>query len=158
MKDWFLRFSLREQVYLLIMAVALTVYGLFFLVINPLSDAREELRARNESTAEALHRVDALAAELRSLRQSNTSTRGAGRNLTAQLNASANRFGLQIARLQPNSRGAVQLRFEAAVLDGLLRWIHQLETVEGLLVEELSFSQTSSAGVVSATLRVAAVG
>ena len=105
-----------------------------------------------------LQRVDALAAELRERRRSAGDGRAAAPNLTAQLNASADRFGLQIARLQPNSRGAVQLRFEGALLDALLRWIHHLETVEGLLLEELSISQTSSAGVVGATLRVAAPG
>ena len=158
MRAWFLRFSLREQVYLLCMAAALGLYGLFTLVLGPLAAARESAQNRNQVTMQVLQRVDALTAELRERRRSAGDGRPAGPNLTAPLNASADRFALQIARLQPNSRGAVQLRFEGASLDALLRWIHHLETAQRLLIEELSISQTGSAGVVSATLRVAAPG
>ena len=158
MKAWFLRFSLREQIYLLCMAAALGLYALFTLALGPLASARESAQNRNRATLQVLQRVDALTAELRERRRAAGDARAAGPNLTAQLNASADRFALPITRLQPNSRGAVQLRFEGASLEALLRWMHHLETAEGLLIEELSITQTSSAGVVSATLRVAAPG
>ena len=50
----------------------------------------------------------------------------------------------------------MQVRFESAPLGPLLRWIHDLESERGLAVEDLSMSQTATAGVVSASARIAA--
>ncbi|EED33803.1 putative general secretion pathway M protein [gamma proteobacterium NOR5-3] len=157
MKEWFERFSLREQLSLLIMAAAVLVYVLMLFVVLPLGQAREEMAARNAATAAVLRQVDAMATEIQSLRgeQSNSGAPSTA-NLSASLNQSASRYLLRVSRLQPNSQGSVQLRFESAPLDALLRWIHELETLQGLRVDDLSLSQTSTAGVVSATLRVAA--
>lgn len=158
MKAWFLRFSIREQVALLLMAAAVLAYCVVMLLLQPLGRSRAELAARNVATAEALRRVDDMATELRALRSEvAASGRSGGRNLTASLNSSAERYSLSISRLQPSSSGAVQLRFERAALEPLLRWIHELETAEALQVDDLSLSQTGDAGVVSATLRVSAL-
>ncbi|MFK7829229.1 MAG: type II secretion system protein GspM [Congregibacter sp.] len=156
MKAWFLRFPLREQLALLIMLTAVVLYVLFVLLIIPQGRARMALAESNAATAAQLSRVDVLASQISALRAgTNTGSSRARPGLSALLNDSAIRYTLQISRLQPNSRGAVQLRIETAELDALLRWIHHLETGENLLIEELSLSQTSNAGVVSATLRVA---
>jgi type II secretory pathway component PulM len=155
-KAWFLRFSVREQVALLIMAAAVGAYVVLMLIVLPLGKARADMAERNEATAEALVRVDALVSELRALRESGASEQRSGeRNLTALVNGTAERFGLRPSRLQPNSRGAVQVRFEAATLEALLRWLHDLESARGLVVEELSMTQSAAAGVVSATARIA---
>lgn len=157
MKDWFERFSLREQLALLIMFSAVFIYVVVLFVVSPLGQAREELSARNAATAVVLQRVDAMATEIQSLRGAPSDSGAASSvNLSASLNESASRYLLRVSRLQPNSQGSVQLRFESAPLDALLRWIHELETLQGLRVDDVSLSQTSTAGVVSATLRVAA--
>ena len=157
MKDWFLKFPLREQVALLLLGGALLLYLIYMLMIRPLGVARTDLANRNAGTAETLQRVDVMVTQIRELRKgAGGSTGPRTQNLTALLNESAGRFSLPISRLQPNSRGAVQIRFEAVSLESLLRWIHQLETVDNVAVEELSMTQTSSAGIVGANLRVAA--
>ncbi len=159
MKSWFLRFTLREQLMLLAMAVAVLGYIVVALVLLPMERQRDEHAARNVAAGQVLGRVDAMVTELEALRDnSSRAASGRNRNLTALLNRSAANLGLQISRLQPNSRGAVQVRFETAALEPLLRWIHRLETADGLVVEELSMSQTSAAGYVSASLRVAGTG
>ncbi len=159
MKDWFLRFSLRDQLALLALAAALMAYLVFMLLIRPVEESRRELSARNAATAEALGRVDMMAAEVRALRAVGSTGRSSGgRNLTALLNSSADGFQLPISRLQPNSRGGVQLRFEAVSLESLLRWVYHLESAQDILVEDLSISQTSTAGIVGANLRVTARG
>ena len=61
MKAWFLRFSIREQLALLVMAVAVAIYLVVILLVAPVADARRELVARNVATAEALARVDRMA-------------------------------------------------------------------------------------------------
>ncbi|MFT7286073.1 MAG: general secretion pathway protein M [Halieaceae bacterium] len=158
MKQWFMRFSIREQLALLLMALAVAVYLLFVIILLPLEGARSEMAARNAATTKMLRGVDAMASELIGLRSAaGPDSSGRRRNLTALLNSSAERFSLTVSRLQPNSRGAVQLRFETVPLEGLLRWLHDVEAREGLLVEELSLSQSATAGIVSASLRVAEI-
>ena len=58
----------------------------------------------------------------------------------------------------PNSRGEIQVRFEAAEFDDLLQWLYEMESVEGLLVREASITQTGSSGRVNATVRLAQAG
>ncbi|MDP5070803.1 MAG: type II secretion system protein M [Congregibacter sp.] len=158
MKAWFERFPLRDQLALLLMAAVIIVYVLVMFVMRPLGQARAELSARNQATAAVLRRVDAMATEIQSLQDQKADGRSPPSvNLSASLNQSAVRYQLRVSRLQPSSQGAVQIRFESAPLDALLRWLHEIETVQGLLVEDVSLGQTSSAGVVSATLRIAAV-
>ncbi len=157
MKAWFLKFSLRDQIALLALAGVVALYVVFMLLLQPQQKARAEMRARNVATMEALGRVDRMTQELRALRENQGANSAAsGRSLTASINASAERMNLSITRLQPNSRGAVQLRFDSVALDKLLRWIYGLESENGVRIEELSLSQTSTPGVVSASLRMAA--
>lgn len=152
-KAWFLRFSDREQIALLLMTAVVLLYLVFLLLVQPMDRARERLEQNNLGTAAALQRVDGLASAIMAQRDAGAgSTRS--RNLTGMLNRGAETAGLRISRLQPNNRGAVQLRLEAVPFDALLRWLHQLEKVEGLLIEELSVSQAGAEGIVSASLRV----
>lgn len=153
MKQWFLRFSPRDQLALLIMAAAVGGYLLFMLALQPLHRARAQLEQTNRATAEVLARVDRTASAVVALRETQT-TPARSRNLTALLNSGAEAAGLRISRLQPNSGGAVQLRLEGVSFDVLLRWLVGLEGNEGLLLEELSVSQAGGPGIVSASVRV----
>jgi general secretion pathway protein M len=152
-KQWFLRFSPREQLALLLMVAAVATWVVVVLMLQPLAAARQRLEQTNVATAEVLQRVDRMATAI--LAQRDSGTRPArSRNLTAVLNSSAEAAGLTITRLQPNSRGAVQLRMESAPFAELLRWLHALEHDDGLLIEELSLSQSGIGGAVSVSLRV----
>jgi type II secretory pathway component PulM len=152
-KQWFLRFSSREQVALLLMAAVVLLWLLFVAAIRPLDRARDQLAQTNLATAESLQRVDTMAAAILAQREAGGAP-ARSRNLTALLNSGAEAAGLRIARLQPNNRGAVQLRLESVSFDAFLRWLHRLESGEGLIVEELSVSQAGAAGFVNASLRV----
>lgn len=153
MKQWFLRFSTREQMALLTMMLVVVIYLVAVLAVLPLQRAREQLIQTNVATAELLQRVDGLASALIAQREG-AAAPASSRNLTSLLNNSAVAAGLRIARVQPNSRGAVQLRLESVPFAALLRWLHELESVQGLLLEELSVSQGGAPGIVSASLRV----
>ncbi len=61
-------------------------------------------------------------------------------------------------RLQPNSRGEIQVRVENASFDDVLKWLHEMEYGQGLLVREVSVTQANSAGRVNVTVRIAEAG
>jgi type II secretory pathway component PulM len=147
------RFSARDQASLLLLTGVLAIYLIYMLLWSPLATLRDDMSQRNVATAQSLQRVDAMVSEIKELRDS-----GAGnssrRNLTSLINRATSRLGLPVSRLQPNSRGEIQVRMEGAAFDDLLAFLHELEFREGLLVLEASVSQASSSGRVNATVRV----
>lgn len=155
MRQWFFRFTGREQVSLLALAAALVIFLSYHLLWSPLAAARDDMAQRNAATAESLQRVSAMVSEITRQRDAGSDARSGGRSVTALVNQSALAQGLAVTRLQPNSRGEVQVRFEAAAFDALVRWLHQLETVEGALITELSLTESGTPGRVNATVRVA---
>ena len=158
MKAWFARFDQREQLSLLALAVAMGLYLVYMLLWNPLAGRRDDLHEQNTRVAESLQRVDAMVSELIYLREAGGGDKRPQRNLTAVVNQSTARAGLQVSRLQPNSRGEIQVRLENASFDALLGWLHDVEVGQGLLIREVSVTSASAPGRVNATVRVAQGG
>ena len=157
MKVWFAQLNSREQMSLLALGAALALYLLYMLVWSPLDSQRDSLVAQNSTIAGTLQRVDAMVSEVLHLRDSGVQV-GARRNLTTLINQSTSRLQLQVSRLQPNSRGEIQVRLENAAFDDVLQWLHEMEYKEGLLVREVSVTQTGTVGRVNATVRIAQAG
>jgi general secretion pathway protein M len=157
MKDWFLQLNQREQLSLLSLGLAVTLYALFMFIWSPLDSRREQLTVQNSAVADSLVRVDAMVSEVIQLRKSGVKT-GAKRSLTTIINESTGRLKLPVIRLQPNSRGEIQVRIENAAFDNVLQWLHEMEYTQGLLVREVSVVQAGTVGRVNVTVRVAEAG
>lgn len=155
MRDWFGRFDQREQLSLLVLALVVSLYLIYLLVWNPLASKRDALVEQNSRVAVSLQQVDAMVSELMQLRDSGVGENRPQRNLTSLINQSTARAGLQVSRLQPNSRGEIQVRLENAVFDDLLAWLHEMEIQQGLLAREVSLVESGAAGRVNATVRIA---
>ena len=153
MKDMFFNMTRREQIYVLVMVAAVGLWLLFTFALAQASAAREAMKASNESAINLLARVDAKATELIRIRQEG-STQNNG-SLVSAVSRSSELAGLPVRRLQPNSRGEVQVRYEAVDYDDLARWLYQVEMVEGLVVVEASITQAGRSGGVNASVRVA---
>jgi general secretion pathway protein M len=153
-KDWFLRYNPREQLLLLLMAFFLGAYLLYFMVLTPVAAKRDEMAARNNAAVEVLKRVDGMVSEVLRLQNSNEGV-SQKRNLTTLINQSTSALGLPVSRLQPNSRGEIQVRVENASFDDLLKWLHDMEFNQSLLVREVSITQAGSPGRVNASVRIA---
>jgi general secretion pathway protein M len=157
MKEWYSQLSQRDQVSLLLLGLALALYLLYVLVWSPLDSRREQLALQNSAITESRIRVDAMVSEILQLRQGGVQT-GAKRNLTSVINESTSRLRLPVIRLQPNSRGEIQVRVENAVFDDVLQWLYQMEHAEGLLVREVSVTPAGTVGRVNVTVRIAEAG
>jgi general secretion pathway protein M len=157
MKEWFAQLNQREQMSLLALGLALALYLLYMFVWSPLDEQREQLALQNAAIAESQVRVDAMVSELMQLRKSGAKT-GTRRNLTSVINESTGRWQLPVIRLQPNSRGEIQVRLENAAFDDVLQWLYQMEYTEHMLVREVSLTQANKAGLVNVTARIAEAG
>jgi len=157
MKAWFSALNQREQLSLLLLAVAVFLYVLFAVIWLPLAEKRDSLITQNTAISGSLTRVDAMVSELQQLRASG-SKKNSRRNLTSLINRSTGSLKLPVSRLQPNSRGEIQVRFESVVFDDVLGWLYEMEYKEGLLVRDVSITETGTAGRVNATVRIAQAG
>jgi len=153
-KEWFAALNQREQLSLVLLAFALGMYLLYMLAWVPLAERRDQLVVQNQDTARSLQRVDAMVSEISRLRAGGGAL-STQRNLTALVNQSTSRHSLQVSRLQPNSRGDIQVRLENAVFDDLVAWLDEVENREGLLVTEVAITRTGEVGRVNASIRIA---
>tara|TARA_R110001599_G_scaffold65838_2_gene185854 strand:- start:102993 stop:103463 length:471 start_codon:yes stop_codon:yes gene_type:complete len=154
LKEWFAGLNQREQLSLVILGFALGLYLLYMLVWAPLAERRDQLTVQNQATAASLQRVDAMVSEITRLRAGGGAI-SARRNLASLVNQSTNRYNLQVSRLQPNSRGDIQVRLENAIFDDLLAWLDEVENREGLLVTEVAITRTGDSGRVNVSIRIA---
>lgn len=156
MKTWFRSLTSREQLYLIALGPAVLLWLFYQLALAPAAASRAQMATNNVAASELLARVDAKVTQLRTLR-----AEGGGAdntNLTASITRSSELAGLPVRRMQPNSRGEVQVRFESVDYDALARWLHRIEVVEGLIVVDAALSQAGRSGGVNATLRIAKAG
>lgn len=153
MKTWFLQLTRREQLYMMLMGVAVLLWLLFKVALLPLAEKREQMTLNNRNAGALLTRVDAKVNQLVTLRNSEAGRQGG--SLSATITRTSELAGLGVRRLQPNSRGEVQVRFEGVEYDALVRWLHSIEVTEGLAILEASITQGGRSGGVNATLRVA---
>lgn len=154
MKNWFFRFTPREQLSLLLVAALVGVYVLYFFVWSPIATKRDDMALRNQATSESLYRVDTMVSEVLRLRADGANV-SRKRNLTSVINQSARRLDLPVSRMQPNSRGEIQVRMENAIFDNVLKWLHEMEYSEGLLVREVSITPAGTEGRANASVRIA---
>ena len=152
MRDWFNAQNQRDQLALMALAAAVVLYSLVSFVLMPASAARSQMAANNTAALAQLARVEAKVSQLLDLRASSES--GQNQNLSSTLSAAAQNAGLIVKRLQPNSRGEVQVRFESVEFDALLQWLQTIEGNEGLRIVDASVSDAGQSGGVNATLRV----
>ncbi|MEL0151605.1 MAG: type II secretion system protein GspM [Halieaceae bacterium] len=152
MREWFNAQTQRDQIALITLVVAFALYSLLTFALMPASDARSQMAENNAAAIAQLARVETKVSQLLDLRENNES--GQNQNLSSTLSAAAQNAGLTVKRLQPNSRGEVQVRFESVEFDALLQWLQTVEGNEGLRIVDASVSDAGRSGGVNATLRV----
>jgi len=152
MRDWFNAQNQRDQLALMVLVAAVVLYSLVSFVLMPASAARSQMAANNTAALAQLARVEAKVSQLLDLRARSES--GENQNLSSTLSAAAQNAGLIVKRLQPNSRGEVQVRFESVEFDALLQWLQTIEGNEGLRIVDASVSDAGRSGGVNATLQV----
>ena len=152
MREWFNAQTPRDQIALIALAAAIVIYSVVTFALVPASEARSQMVANNKAATAQLARVEAKVSQLVDLRANGES--GQNQNLSSTLSAAAQNAGLIVKRLQPNSRGEVQVRFESVEFDALLQWLQTIEGNEGLRIIDASVSDAGRSGGVNATLRV----
>ena len=123
-RQWFKSLVVRDQIALMILAAVVGSWVFVQVIFVELDGRRQRLTAGNEALASTLSRIDLKVEQLAALRADGG---GVQVNLTRTLSQLSETLGLPVKRLQPNSRGEVQIRFEGIAFDGLLQFLEQIE-------------------------------
>ncbi len=76
------------------------------------------------------------------------------KSLIPMVTAGANLRQLKLSRLQPEQDGSVSISLQSQSFDQVLRWMEDLETSNGLLIDRISVDRTENVGLVNVQLRV----
>ena len=153
MQQWFSALKHREQIILVIGASLLFLWVVYQALWQPLHGERLRYEQQNQHARESLKGVVAMVQEIQSLGNTDRPTATSG-NLQQILNTTTREHGLRASRIQPNSKGEVQMRFEGVASDSLLLWLHELELRRGVLIRDASFNKVS-ANKLNASVRFA---
>ena len=89
-----------------------------------------------------------------SKKKSGPEATGGKQNLTRLIDTTVKNNTLTMTRFQPSSSGEVQVRFENAVFDHILSWLHELEIGNGIVIRDLSVTNGSAIGLVNVSVRL----
>lgn len=150
--NWFLQLSKRDQGALLLLMPVIIIWLVWQLALSPLAESKARWHSANDGARALLTRVDEKVAKLQVLRASGSAV---SQDISTQVSRAAALHNLSVSRLQPNSRGEVQVRLEGVAYDGLMQWLFQLEQIDQLQIVDASITQAGRAGTVNVTVRIA---
>ena len=153
MRQWFNNLERQEQLMLMLLAAVLVVYVFVAFLWRPMSQSVSDLQLSNERSSESLAKVNVLADEYQALVKTGANS-GSKQNLTRLIDSTVKQNQLSMSRFQPSSSGDVQVRFENAVYDNIIAWLHALETAHSVRVKDLSITMGSQSGIVNVSVRL----
>ncbi|TFH71684.1 hypothetical protein E3V39_14500 [Gammaproteobacteria bacterium LSUCC0112] len=165
-KRYLARCTRREQVYLLVAGVMITLTVGWLLLWQPVFDARAASESRLLAAEQTLAQVNSLAAELAIFRRDmadESPQPSSSQSLPQVLNTLAAQIAIPIAALEPAvDNQSAGLRFDAVSMSLLLAWLAELETLPSMRVEQLTMTPVAGSSAtgeaqINASLRVRSV-
>ncbi|MCR8923245.1 type II secretion system protein M [Dasania sp. GY-MA-18] len=143
----------KEQYYIVALLLLLVPYVFYMLLWKPVVAENTQLKQANVLAQQQLQTVQQLAQKYKQLSSSGASN-NTEVNLPQLIDTSLLRHKLALKRMQPSASGDIQLRFEEVSFNHLVAWLHELETVYGVVVKDASITPGNSDGVVSSSVRL----
>jgi general secretion pathway protein M len=150
---WLASRERNEQWVILALAATTVIVILWLGIWKPISDWREVEHNRFSNAQAALDWMRANEARARELARAGNA-QGGERSLIPLITRSAELQNLQLTRLQPEANGAVSVVLQSQPFNEVVRWLHQLEQNNGIMVSRVSFDAQTEPGFVNAQIRL----
>jgi general secretion pathway protein M len=148
------RYNRREQIALLVCLLAVVIFLLWSLLLNPLANKREAQLQANTNATQSLGRVKILAARLEQARNQGASPNQGGENLSQLVYTSLQANGISISQFQPGTAGEARVRLDKVAYEPLMQWLYDLESRHQVVIREFSLVTTNDPGLVSVSVRL----
>lgn len=152
-KDWWRNLQLRERSLLTAGAAALLLLIGYFQIWEPLKAQSGQLRVLVTEQQELLAWMQQAVRRVEALRGGGPAmSAGGGSVLTVATQTGRKALGDTVKRVEERRRGGVNVWFENAAFDDLVRWLGRLEQQHGIEVESISVDAQKQKGRVSGQL------
>ena len=156
MKQWFSSLSARERIMVQIAAIVVSLFLLYLVVIEPVSEHYEINRKKVANAQQTLQWMQQAAREIRALSGNKTvSLQPKSKQfLLGVIDRSVKKAGLaaQMKRIQPETEGGVRIWFEQVEFDSLINWLSGIKQQQDLVVNEINIEKTEAPGRVNVRL------
>ena len=147
----------RDQMALQVMAVAVGLFLLYFLIWRPASGFNEDALDERQSAADLLAWMQQNEGEIRNLAASSENAGVASqitntRSLMATVTSSASEAGLSLQRFEPSGESGMRVWIEDAAFNQVARWLENLTQQYGIAVDQASIDREDDPGIVSVRL------
>jgi general secretion pathway protein M len=138
--------------------IALNGLGLFFgllfiyfALLNPMYTYHADSMADRDRQLSLIQYMRASEKQARSAKTDTRST-GSGRSLLSQVSRIAQQIGIKPNRLQPEGSDAVSVWFEGVAFNDLVKLLKQVQSQQGIVVQQISIDKEDQPGVVRARI------
>lgn len=129
-------------------AVALLIF-IWLLVLQPLSQWREQTQRDLQRAEESLQWLSRAAPRLRQLTvNESTGSVGQQQSMTNIVSEAARRHGVSLTRFEQSGQNGLRFWLDDQRFDLTLAWLVDLEA-QGIRVDQVTLSQTANAGLVT---------
>lgn len=152
----------RDRQALVVLAVALLLTALYFVVWRPASGFHQQAVNQRENAAELLAWMQSNQSAMTALAATGTNSNQAGpaaldrpedgRVLMALVTRTASESELSLQRFEPSGEEAVRVWVADAPFGLVAAWLEQLSTRHGVVVEQAAMDRSDEPGVVSVRL------
>ncbi|MEY3017461.1 MAG: hypothetical protein RL336_596 [Pseudomonadota bacterium] len=153
MQSWFKAQSIRDQIAIVALAIALLLYLMIGVIYQPLVAKQAQLVSANEAASEDLRWMLNAAAKVKAA-PAKTAVKNTGGALSQVIDASIRRAGLKMKRFQPNGEKQAQIWLENVPYSAAVTWLNELEIERGYQIDSASLSAASQTGFVNVRVRV----
>lgn len=147
------RYQRRDQIMLLIGAIAVVIYLVWMLVLSPIQTKRDRLMQTNVAATQSLGRVQIMVAQIQQYRAQGAQA-SSGDNIMGVVDMGIRGNGLTVSAVNPGGAGDVRVRFERAAYEPLMQWLYEVEFKNGLSIRDLTIAATNDPGLVTVNMRV----
>jgi len=151
MKDWWNGLQARERLALLVGGAIAGVIVLWAAIWNPLFAGTAALAGEVASKEQLLAELTRMESLIGATPQTGAVREG---SLVVVVDQTIRTQGLgsTLKRNQPNGADGINLTFESASFDTLIRWLALLQRDHGISVQSASFSESRQPGLVNSSL------
>jgi len=146
LQGWWSGLAAREQQLVSVGGVFLVIWLFYWGVWTPIANAEMEAERNLQEQVSTLNYVKQTVNKIAGLKLSGSKSKFSG-SLSAVVNQSAEEFGLEITRMQPQGN-RIQIWMDDVPFDTLLSYLDQLVQQKGLALLSLDLAESDSPGLV----------
>ena len=151
LKDRYLQLEQRDRIALNGLGLFFCLLFIYFALLNPLYTYHADSMAARDRQLSLIQYMRASEKQAR-LVKADTRATGSERSLLSQVSRIAQQIGIKPNRLQPEGSDAVSVWFEGVAFNDLVKMLKQVQSQQGIVVQQISIDKEDEPGVVRARI------